>query len=321
VAVMISIGAMMLSYTLMRPLAAAYNAEKPFLRTISRSYFCSGFWSPAWGTVIIYSVHTDVEWVRVIPVGVAFSLLFVAMNLLPIYLSCKRDPEQYQPSAPPPGKTTDTRMVMAVPITIALMIGSIVVLNVTTGWDLMLVVTVVAVCFPLVSALVQRLTDAYKTQMGSYFRVSLPKVREQVILFSLAGFLGRALDISGVGLALAAMLPDWLRYTPPLMVAALVLIMMIPSFIGIHPTAMGTAMVTILEPAALGLSSYTFALAMLLGWVVANMVAPFSVVAMMLSGANGQSTFDNSLFLNWKFAVVSITVYSLLISVIGPMLG
>ena len=57
------------------------------------------------------------------------------------------------------------------------------------------------------------------------------------------------------------------------------------------------------KPAALGLSNYTFALAMLLGWVIGMMVAPFSGVALILSGVTGKNSFENSVMLNWKFAI------------------
>ena len=317
---LISVGAMPIIYPLLKPFAAMYNADRFFLKTVSRGYFSSGFWSPAWATVIIYSVYTDVKWIKVIPVAIVFTVLYTAMNLLAVYFETRRNPQRFQIAEPEPGAEPDQKMIRIMMLMAAAMIASIIIFNTSTGWDLMLVVTLVSVSFPLAAALVQRRVSAYRRLSKNYYNVSLPKVREQIAVFVLAGFLGRALDISGAGLAVAGFLPDWLRYSSQAMIIAIIMLMALPALVGVHPTATGTAMVAVLQPAALGLANYTFCLALVMGWIVGLMVAPFSAIALILSGENGQSSFANSVLINWKFALVCTVVFSMLISLIGPLM-
>ena len=320
-AVSISLGAILTSYTLMRPIGASYNADHNLLKTVSRSYFSSGFWSPAWGTVIIYTIHPDVEWIRVAPVGIAFAALFNAINLLSIYIEGKRFPARFPTMTPQPDTEINRPLLYTMLALLAGMIGSIIAINLITGWELMIIVTIVAILFPLVVALLQRLGGVYRQKMRHYYDVSLVKGRETVALFGMAGFLAVALDLSGAGAAIIGLLPDWLHHNSPAMLAAIMLVIILPGGIGIHPAATGTAIAIAVQPAALGLTSYTFALGLLTGWVIGLMVAPFGAATMMLSSENGKSIFANSTALNWKFSLVCIAVFSLLISVVGPMMG
>jgi len=321
ISVLINISGILIAYTMMKPLATQYNADKIFLKTLTRSHFSSGFWSPAWPTVIIFSTFPDVNWLTLIPAALVFVVIFNAMNFLSVYLDVRHSPESFQLAEPPAGVKPDKSKLYTMLILALAMVASIFALNVFTNLELILIVPIVALLFPLMAALIQKFTTPYIAGVKNYYNDSLVKVREQVVLFTLAGFLARALDVSGAGLAMANLLPEWLHGTPPAMIAAMILIMTVPALFGIHPNTVGITMVIVLQPAALGLTNYTFALAMIMGWITGLMLTPFSVVAMILSNLNGKSSFENSLLLNWKFGAICIVVFSLLISVVGPMLG
>jgi len=317
---MLSVGAVLVIYPLMRPFAELYNADDLYLKTVSRAYMSSGFWSPAWATVIIYSAFPDVQWIRIIPVAIVFTLIYNCMNLLEMRYHAKHCPGSFLQADTNPGLQVDKKKILAMLLLAVIMITSIIIFNTVSGWDLLLVVSIVSLVFPLAVAIIRRHGGEYKKLMKNYYDVSLKNVQQQVALFVLAGFLGKGLDISGVGLALASLLPDWLRHTPPAMIAAILIIMTIPTLVGVHPTATGTAMVAVLQPAALGLANYTFCLTLISGWLIAMLVAPFCAASLMLSSANGKSGFANSTAINWKFTLLCIVVFSLLISVVGPMM-
>ena len=79
------------------------------------------------------------------------------------------------------------------------MIGTIILISVVTDWDLMLVVPVAALVFPLAAALMQSKLPAYKRGLTNYYNKSLMKLPGQVALYAAAGFLGKAMEVSGVG--------------------------------------------------------------------------------------------------------------------------
>lgn len=319
--VIVSIGAVLLIYELMLPFAKLYQADTPFLKSVSRAYASSGFWSPSWASVIVYSAYPNVKWVRIIPVGIGLALLFMAINILLIYLETRKHPDRYQNIQPVAGTVVNKRKLYTMLLLAVIMILAIVVLNVTTGWDLMLVVTIVSILFPLATALAQQHLPAYRTEMRKYYNVQMVKVCNQSALFILAGFLGKALAVSGAGNLLTRMLPPWLVGYPMLMSAAVILMMILPSFVGVHPTATGTAMVAAFSPAALGMTDYTFCLTIIVGWLLTIMLAPFSATGLMLSAATGKSNYYTSVGMNWRFGLVCLVVFCILIGIIGPLLG
>ena len=319
--VIVSIGSVLVTYSLLAPYASLYKAEKPFLTTLSRSYNSSGFWSPAWASVIVYSAVPNVEWVRVIPVGIAMSVLFLAIHFAGLFVETRRYPDRYPDIHADPGTVLDKKKLTTMLILAICMILTIVVINVVTGWDLMITVCIASLVFPLGAALFQKKMPEYKAGLDDYYHKQLQKVKGQVALFMMSGFFGNALSVSGVGELLARCLPDWLTAYPPLMIAALMLILILPSLIGVHPAATGTALVAALTPAAVGLSNYTFSLAIIVGWLLTIMVAPYSASALLFASLTGKNHYHTSIGINWGFGLICLVVFSLLISVIGPVMG
>lgn len=319
--VVVSVGAILVVYNLMSPYATLYRAEKPFLTTVSRGYNSSGFWSPAWASVIVYSALPEVKWLKVIPVGIALSLLFLGLHLGSVYLETKRFPDRYPEIQAEEGTVLHKGKLYTMLALTAAMILTIVVLNGVTGWDLMITVSVASLIFPLGASIIQQKRSAYEQTMRVYFDAQLPKVHGQVALFMLSGFFGKALSVSGAAELLIKLLPDWLTAFPPLMIAALMLLLILPSLLGVHPAATGTAIATAIAPAAVGLTSYTFALTIIVGWLLTIMVAPYSATALLLSGLTGKNNYSVSVGINWAFTLICLAVFSLLISVIGPIMG
>lgn len=319
--VLVSIGAVIIVYDLLHPFGKLYGAEKDFVTTITRSYSSSGFWSPGWACVIVYSAYPDVKWLKVIPIAIVFSLLFNGISLAGIALKMRKSPGSYPRLTAPEGTKVNVGKIVTMLLLAVGMIGTIILVDVITGWDLMLVVPVAAVLFPLIASSVQNKWPAYRRGMQNYYDKSLMKVPAQVALYATAGFLGKAMEISGVGAQIPKLLPPFLTAYPPLMVLALTLLLVLPALVGIHPVATGTAMVAALSPAALGLTNYTFSLAIIFGWIMGVMLSPLSSQTLILSAETGRSNWDVSVGANWKFCLLCMALFSVLISVIGPTMG
>ena len=319
--VLVSIGAVIIVYDLLHPFGKLYNAEEPFVTTITRSYSSSGFWSPAWACVIVYSAHPDVQWIKVVPVAILFAIIFNGLSIGNFARQMHKDPNKYPKLTPPEGATVNKGKIITMLVLFLGMIGTIIVIDALTEWDLMLVVPVAAVVFPLIAAFVQKKWPAYGKGIQNYCNKSLLKIPMQVALYTSAGFLGKALDVSGIGTMIPELLPKAFISYPPLMIASLVILMVIPALAGIHPVATGTAMVAALVPSTLGLTNYTFALTIIFGWIMAVMLSPLSAQNLILSGETGRSNWDVSVKTNWKFCGICIVLFSLLISFIGPLMG
>jgi hypothetical protein len=184
----------------------------------------------------------------------------------------------------------------------------------------MIIIPIVSIIFPILCALLQKHTPEYKTGMKKYYDKSLLKVQSEVTLFTAAGFLGKALELSGVGELLPNLLPHWMYQYPALLMMALMLIIIVPSLIGVHPVVTGTALVTAIVPAAIGMSSMTFALTILTGWLLGILLSPFSATSLITSGFTGKTSWSIALGLNGKFGFACVVIFSLIISIIGPLM-
>ena len=320
-AVLISVGAMAIMYELMHPYAELYRSEDTFLRSLTRAYNASGFWSPAWASMIVLNAQLRVPWVSLIPVGLAFSAIFIGLDMGGIFLRQRLHPDDYPRLQAEEGARVEWRKLRIMVILAVALIGMIILLNLVTPWDLLIIVPIVSIAFPLLSALLQRHLPEYGAGVVNYYRNSLLKVQGQCALFTAAGFLGKALDVSGMGALLPKLLPQFLTVYPTLMIAAIMLLLILPSLVGIHPAAAGTALVLAVTPASLGLSLMTFSLTVLAGFLIAIMVSPFSANILMIAGLTGRPSWSISLGLNGKFGLLALVLFSILISLIGPLLG
>lgn len=318
--VLISIGAAVIIYELLLPNARLYQAEDIFLMTLTRSYCSAGFWSPAWASVLVVTSQMNIEWLSLIPIGLAGTLIYFLLDMVSIALKIKKDPSRYPRLKPEEGVQVHWKKVYTMLILAGLLIAMIILASVVTPWDLMIIIPLVSISFPILCAVFQKHLPSYREGMGRYYRHSLLKVQNEVTLFAAAGFLGKALELSGVGQKLPGLIPDWLSLYPALLIAFIMGLMIIPSLIGVHPVVTGTALVSAIVPAAIGLGTMTFALTIIVGWLLTIVLSPFSATSLITSGLTGKTSWSISLGMNGRFGLICVVLFSLLISLVGPLL-
>ena len=157
--------------------------------------------------------------------------------------------------------------------------------------------------------------------MENYYVTSLNKVQVQISLYASAGFLGKALQYSGIGEQLPKLIPEWLANFHVGLAICLMLIMMLPALLGIHPVVTGTALVASFVPEAFGMSQMTFVLVILVGWLLSTMWSPFCATCTLAAGCCGKQSWDIGLGMNGIFSLVIMVVFSVIAVVIGPILS
>ena len=99
------------------------------------------------------------------------------------------------------------------------------------------------------------------------------------------------------------------------------LIMILPAMLGIHPVVTGTALVASIIPEAFGLTEMTFVLIIITGWLLSTMCSPFTATSTLVSGCSGKPPWDIGLGLNGVFGAAAMVVFSVIIVLVGPLLG
>ncbi|MEA4892117.1 MAG: hypothetical protein VB085_06105 [Peptococcaceae bacterium] len=319
--VLISVAALAIIYELLEPQAKLYDADDIFISSLTRGYSSSGFWSPAWASMILINSATSISWLRLIPIGIAFSILFILLDLATVKWKMHKDPKRYPLLTPEPDKEVHWPKIYTMLALAVCMISMIVILNMITAWDLMVIIPFVALSFPVISALFQRHVPEYKQGMKKYYVKSLTKVQVETGLYAAAGFLGKALQVSGIGEKLPELIPDWLVNFPVGLSICIMLIMILPAMLGIHPVVTGSALVAAIVPQSLGLTEMTFVLIIITGWLLSTMCSPFTATSTLVSGCSGKPPWDIGLGLNGIFGAAAMVIFSVIIVFAGPALG
>jgi len=307
-------------YNLFLETSKLYNSEDIFIATLGRSYSTSGFWGTSWVSVMLVVSELGIPWYKIIPVGLVFTAVSIAVNLISIKIKMIKEPDRYPRLEKDPDTVVNWRRVFTMLFLAVSIVLITLFINVTTKWNLLAIVPLVGFFYPPLIALVQKKIPEYRKGLYNYYDKSLYKSQNEVTLFTAAGFLAAALEISGVSSLIPKLIPSFLIQYPPLLIASLMLLLIIPGQLGIHPVATGTAMVAAIVPSAIGLSTPTFAWTIICAWLLSNMLSPFSALNLTLSGLSNRPSWSVGLGLNWRYGLVCLVLYSIMVSIIGPML-
>ena len=320
IGILFATGGIAITFELFKPQSKLYRSDDTYITTVMRGYSSSGFWSPAWASMALVTSVLMVSWLSLIPIGLVFALIFISMDLVTVAWKIKRKPGDFPRLEAQEGTSPNWRMLSVMLILALAMIGSLILGNLATPWELLIVIPIVAAVFPIIVGVVQNHIPEYKKGMSDYYFNSLPKLHSQFAVFTAAGFFGKALDAAGVGDAIPGLLPAWLSSYPALIVAALLLLFILPALIGVHPVATGTALVAAVAPAAIGIDVMTYSMTILMGWILGTFLSPMTITSLVISGCTGRPPWS-FLRLNYKFGIVALVLFSFLISVTGPLLG
>jgi len=312
--VIIGIGAVALVYELFKKNAELYDAENVFMSSLMRGYCTSGFWSPAWASILVVTTQMKVPWASIIPWGLVFTLLLCIVNTVSIWFKMKRNPDKYPILKAEDDLKVDWSQVYKLVALALALILSILTMSLITPWDLMIIIPIVSIIFPIIAAFIQSKWGKYREGMQRYFDKSTIKVQGEVVLFTAAGFLSKALEYSGVGAMIPRLIPDWMSQYPGLLIASIMLLMILPSLAGVHPVAIGTALATTVVPESIGLTKFSFALTIVAGWAFAIQFSPFSAVSLIAGGLVNRFPWEISLGLSGKYGVFCVILFSFILA-------
>lgn len=318
--VLLSIGAIALVYELFKKNAQLYKAEKPFVAAIHQGYMTTGLWSPAWASMVVVTKTLNLEWLKIIPLGIVLALGSTAISLVLLKLNLNRSGEKYLNLKPDLGVSVNWKRINTL---IGLLLGlilTIVIFDYYTNWQILVIIPIVALLYPICCALLMKKTPQLKSGFINYYDKTLFRIKNEIILFTAAGFLGKSLELSGIAKLIPQLLPSWLISYPFLLLFFLMSIMVVASLFGIHPVVSGSALVGAINPAALGLSVMVFAFTILSGWSVAILVSPFSAISLITSGLTGIPSWDIGLKINGVFGLIILTIFSLVLTLLLPVL-
>ncbi len=315
-AVMISIASIPLVYELLKGNAELYKAKRPFLASLLQGYMTSGFWSPAWASVAVVTYQLNLPWLAIVPLGLTFTVLTIGLSLLWNYIEMCRSPEGHYDLKPDPTVVVNWRHIRILLALAAGMIALVVIFNVFTSWSILVIVPIVALIFPVITALIQRKIPQFLLGIQNYYKNSIMNINNEMVLFAAAGFLGKSLEFAGVSKIIPQLIPSWLSQYHFLTILFLMLIIVLVSLTGIHPVVTGSTLVGAIDPLSLHLTPLVFGFTILSGWAIGVMVSPFSAMSLITAGLEKTTSWKIGLGINGPFGLVLLPVLALFLSLL-----
>ena len=316
--IVIMIGAVPLVYGIFIGTARLLKLEKPFMTAILRGYVATGFWSPIWASTAAVNASLKLSWLSIVPYGIFYALVSLAISALFQYYEQTRNSEKNYHMMKDQDVNQKANVKWSSIITMLILFASLIFLiilfDLFTSWQLLIIIPVVSLLFPLASAIVTRKMPAYKRGLLQYYEKNLLKTNNEVILFAAAGFLGKSLEIAKVSAYVPRLIPDWFVQYPFISIIIICTFMIIVSLTGVHPVVTGSSLLGAIDPAMLNFSPLIFGLVIILGWSSAILISPFSATNLIASGLTGEACWNISLRNNGIYGVVVTIIIAFLIT-------
>jgi hypothetical protein len=197
-----------------------------------------------------------------------------------------------------------------------LLLGLVAILNIFTTLNILVIIPLVAIIFPLLLALIQRKLTIYQEQLDKYYHISLPNIRNEVVIFAAAGFFGKALELTGVGKAATTFLHLEVMQQNGLFFLAITVLVSIMAAIGVHPVVTTSAIASAFTASSLGITPLTYTYVLLASYGFAVLVSPFSATSLVLAGLVGKSSWEVGPKINLRFAVITALLFAAVFSLL-----
>lgn len=291
-----------------------------FITALTRGYGCCVFWSPNFISVAVILHYLGLTWLEVAPWG----FLLAGISVLVAYISQKITfsslvkKEITSTKVITPSQGSEARKLMHKLIALGLfLLILIVVLESVTGESVLVIVPLIAIIFPFIIALLWKKQTIYFQDLKHYYNNSLPQMKNEIVLFAVAGFFGQSLIEAGIGDLLAKILIDLNIKYSLLYIIAFIAVMVFPSLIGIHPVVSGSTIAVTIPVTLLPLTPLQYAMTLLTGWTLAILLSPFSGTNLVTAGIAQETPLKVGIAWNWRYASILSVIYVVVLEMIG----
>lgn len=302
------------------------NMKSSFL---ARAYL-TGFstvilWSPYFASVALVLYYLDIPVSEYIPVGLPIAFLqWVIGNLIFRVIACKKKEVAATGDHPVPEYPVSPfhrRHVQQLAVLILILMAIVLLLETLTGWSMMLLVSLVAILFPLVWVLFDRRFSEWRTHIEQFRDQSVPRTNNEIVMFISAGVFGKALTGTVVADMISAAVQQLSSISFLVLAMAIVLVMFLLTFMGIHPIVIVIPLLTQIDPATVGATPAALALVFMLAWAISAVSSPVNPLNLLVSGSVNESAIRTGVKWNGFYLLSMFIIGMAYIYVINSFAG
>jgi len=312
---LLNIAAIPFLYQLFSGVAGKYP-PRLFYHAMSRGLSPNLMWSPSWISVAVSLQASHLSWRELMPLGIPLAVAGITLTLLLGRLELFFCPLPNSPQSETTSNPIDPakiKYLYKLAAQMALIILFILLLEVITHKSALVTVPLVSLSLPLLLAILLRRTAVFKSRFNTYFTKQLPKMYNNLILFSAIGVFGYGLGMSEIRHLLPTIIQQLGISSPFPMLILLMSIVGAVGLFGVHPIISISTLSVAISAASVGLSQMQMAGAFLNGYMLYTMLSPFAGTGIIFAAIAKTNSIDMSLKLNLSYALLFGFINTLLL--------
>ncbi|MEW6662914.1 MAG: hypothetical protein ACOY9Y_08535 [Bacillota bacterium] len=289
--------------------------DLPLTKAMIRGYIGAVSWSTSMNPMPLAIYYYGLRYLDVLPAGLAAGITVSLVGAAFWFFT--REPGQELPGerGPQAMSPCTRRRLVEVCLMSGMVFALILLIEGLLHWGIFIVVPLVSMFFPLIWALlINRFSEWKELLRANYLTECLPRMKNEIVMFTCAGFFAAAVNLSGLGAKIPGLI-NQLSASDPWGISLVVALMVIgAAFVGVHPVVTGTAIMTSFNPEAFGISAVFLATVIAGSWSLALIMSPFSGITLTLSGMFDRSPLEVGPKWHWLFVLVALPVLLLLLN-------
>lgn len=247
------------------------------------------FWSPYFASVSLVLHYLRVPFTQYIGYGILLSSLSLLMGNVLFALWQKKNPMNVES---PPSHLLDNKIryqLIRLVFFVLLLMGSCLLIELAAHWSMIVIVCLISVLVPAAFAVIPRNWKKMRPLLVDYRDRTVPLMNNEMMLFMSAGMLAFAIKGTALAEGVNSVLIGFAKESFFLFALAVIMIVLVLTYMGIHQIAVVGALAMQLQPSELGITSISLALLLLLTWAMSTALSPFSGLNLMVSRFSGIS--------------------------------
>lgn len=314
VAVMINVAAIPLMYQISQ--ASEISGNKRLLSSaISRGFATCTIWAPTTAAVALILRFTGASWSDFFPIALLLGCLIGFIGwIITNFQERKKDQQDYVFIPINNSEKINWRKVAELGILGFGLILAIAIFSFVTGIGTVIVVSMASLVFPVLwTAFFGKWCDLVKVFTIEYFQESLPKLKNEIVLFVGAGLLATSISYSHLGDLVPKILGWLVGSNVTLFSVVVVFVVLFLSGLGIHPIVSVTLIASTVKPTAFGVSPVFMALLFSSCWALGISISPSAANVIVISGLAEESPLIVGS--GWNGVYVIFSAFALLVTI------
>lgn len=301
--------------------ASSISSNKKLLSSaMSRGFATVSIWAPTTAAIALIMRLTGSEWTVFFPFGLACG----AICWLTGYIMTHLEERKTVPAAPEAASEVskeDVRKVIELSGFGVALVVFITLISHFAGIPTILVVSIASLVYPLVwMAMIGKLPVLFTKFYSDYFSTSLPRLKNEIVLFMGAGFFVCSITYSQLGNYVPQLLSRLVGHNVFLLTLIVIFGNLLLSGAGVHPIIPVMIIGGTVHPEAYGMSPTYLALLLSVSWSTGITISPTSATVIATAGLTGESPLQvgyrwNSVYI--LATALSITAFLTIVHELG----